>query len=177
LDIGGVASCYTELKRLDPESAARLHPNDKSRIMRALGVIMETGTSIQVYQNAHRFEENRYQVLSLGIKLARETLYDRINRRVIAMVQSGLVDEAQDLLDRGYHPELPPLKSIGYKQSFQYLNKKIEMDEMIADIQQKSRHFAKRQMTWYRKDPNINWLEDGSLTEKVSSDVESFLNG
>lgn len=173
---GGVSGCYDQLRRLDSKSADKLHPNDISRILRALEVIMETGSSIQDFQSAHRFKENRYQVLNVGIQWPRDVLYERINTRVLSMVDSDLVKEAKDLLKRGYNSDLPPLKSIGYKQTFQYLNNEISLDEMIADIQQKSRHYAKKQITWYRNRQDIHWLKEGILTEETGSIIDAFLN-
>ena len=174
-DSGGVEACYEELNQVDPRSAEKLHPNDVSRIMRALGVVMETGTSIQEYQDQHRFEEDRYQVLTIGLQWPRDTLYKRINHRVISMVDEGLIEEVESLLERGYHPELPSMKSIGYRQTCQFLNGEIDKGEMIAEIQQKSRHYAKKQLTWHRNEPEIEWLDEGKLTETVFSTVVSFL--
>jgi tRNA dimethylallyltransferase len=174
-DSGGVEACYEELKQVDPKSAVKLHPNDISRITRALGVMMETGISIQDLQDQHRFLEDKYQVLMIGLKWDRTKLYERINQRVMHMVDEGLIQEAEGLQERGYDSELPSMKSIGYKQTFQYLNGKIGRDEMIADIQQKSRHYAKKQLTWYRNDPNVMWLQEDKLNEATFATVDSFL--
>lgn len=173
----GLDYCYGRLTELDPKSAAKLHPNDVSRIMRALSVVMETGQSITAFQEQHGFREDRYRVLYIGTRWPRDQLYDRINRRVLEMVEEGLVEEAESLLWRGYTSNLPALRSIGYRQAFDYLDDKISREEMIADIQQKSRHYAKKQLTWYRSRSDINWLGGNCIDEPVFDLVQLFLDG
>lgn len=173
----GLNSCYRRLENLDPKSAARLHPNDVSRIIRALSVVMETGQSITSVQERHGFGEDRYRALFIGTRWPREQLYDRINRRALEMVKEGLVEEAESLLWRGYSSDLPSLRSIGYRQAYDYLDGEISQDEMVADIQQKSRHYAKKQLTWYRNRSDIRWLEGNQLDEPVFDLVQRFLEG
>ncbi|MBU2644301.1 tRNA (adenosine(37)-N6)-dimethylallyltransferase MiaA [bacterium] len=173
----GLAHCYQQLQALDPKSAAKLHPNDVSRVSRALAVVMETGRSIQEFQEQHRFSQERYKVLFIGTCWPRDILYQRINQRVLAMVAAGLVDEAESLLWRGYSSELPSMKSIGYKQAFSFLDDKISHSEMVAGIQQKSRHYAKKQLTWYRNDPEVRWLNGNTIDDATYAAVWRFLNG
>jgi len=171
----GLKGCYRKLEQLDPQSAKKLHCNDISRISRALEVVMETGESIIDFQEKHRLSEPKYDVLTIGADWKRQTLYERINQRVMNMVEEGLIEEAENLLWRGYNTDLPSLNSIGYRQSFQYLNDQIDHDEMIADIQQKSRHYAKKQITWNKKNKAIHWLENNHITPKTNSIIENFL--
>lgn len=173
----GLPRCYAALQTLDPESAAKLHPNDVSRIVRALCVVKETGHSIQSFQRAHGFKEDRYPVCYVGTRWPREILYERINRRVPEMVEAGLIEEAESLLWRGYSSDLPALQSIGYKQAFDYLNRVTGLESMIADIQQKSRHYAKKQLTWYRNRSDIHWLEGNTVHERDLQRVQRFLDG
>ncbi len=173
----GLAYCYQRLQSLDSKSADKLHANDVSRIVRALSVIMETGHSIQSFQKEHGFKQERYKVLFVGTQWSREVLYQRINQRVLAMVEEGLVEEAESLLWRGYSSELPALRSIGYKQAFAYLDEQIGQEEMISDIQQKSRHYAKKQLTWYRNRLDVNWLEGNEFDESSFKLVQQFLDG
>jgi len=173
----GLDSCYQRLTELDPISARRLHPHDVSRVVRALSVVLETGQSITSFQEQHGFTEDRYRTLYLGTCWPRHRLYERINRRVLDMVAEGLVEEAESLLWRGYTSDLPPLRSIGYKQAFAYLDEKVSLEEMIADIQQKSRHYAKKQLTWYRNRVDIRWLDGNHLEESVFELVKRFLDG
>jgi len=173
----GLPFCYQQLQLLDPQSAQKLHPNDISRISRALAVVMETGRSIQEFQEQHRFKQERYHVLFIGTRWPRDLLYQRINQRAIRMAKSGLVGEAESLLWRGYSSELPSMKSIGYKQAFAFLNNQLNHDEMIADIQQKSRHYAKKQLTWFRNSPDVHWLQGNVIDESTVARVKRFLNG
>ena len=173
----GLPCCYQQLQLLDPQSAQKLHPNDVARISRALAVVMETGRSIQEFQEQHRFKQERYKVLFIGTRWSRDLLYQRINQRVIQMAEAGLVEEAESLLWRGYSSELPSMKSIGYKQAFAFLDDKINRSEMIAEIQQKSRHYAKKQLTWYRSNSDVHWLQDNVIDETTVAKVKRFLNG
>ncbi len=172
----GVGECYRILGELDPKSAHKLHPHDISRISRALEIVLETGNSIQDYQQQHGFREERYDVLYLGAKWPRNVLYDRIDKRVYQMMDQGLVDETQKLLDMGYDETLSSMNSIGYKQSLSYIRGDMTKDEMIADIQQKSRRYAKKQLTWYKNDDSVHWLEQAKIENRNLKLVKEFLN-
>jgi tRNA dimethylallyltransferase len=172
----GVEECYRQLKELDPQSAQKLHPNDISRISRALEIVLETGNSIQDYQRDHRFQDQRYEVLYIGVSWPRDVLYDRINERVIRMIDEGLVEETRALLEMGYGEHLASMNSIGYKQSVSYIKGKMTVNEMIGDIQQKSRRYAKKQITWYKKDETVHWLDKAILKKEDLALVRQFLN-
>ena len=171
----GVAACYQQLQQNDPKSAKTLHPNDLSRIVRALEIVLDTGKSIRDFQADHRFKQHRYQALYIGAAWEREELYDRINRRVHIMVENGLIAETEKLLSMGYSDDLPSMNAIGYKQAVAFLQGKMTQAEMVADIQQKSRRYAKKQITWYKKDPSIHWLNKNELTAQDIQLVKSFL--
>ena len=171
----GLDYCYQRLKALDPESALELHINDLSRIVRALEVYLTTGKSIKMLQKEHRFQDRRYQPFYIGLDWPREILYQRINERVKIMVQQGLIEETRGLLKKGYDKKLPALNSIGYRQAVLYLEGIMTQDEMIADIQQKTRRYAKKQMTWYRKNSEIHWLEGNQLNPEIHSGISEFL--
>jgi tRNA dimethylallyltransferase len=171
----GLEYCYAQLNELDPESASELHANDTSRIVRALEVFLTTGQSIKTLQKKHRFEDRRYQTFFIGLDWPREVLYQRINERVKIMVRQGLIKETAGLLKKGYNKELPALNSIGYRQAILLLEGKMTQDEMIADIQQKTRRYAKKQMTWYRKNHEINWLAGNQLTSAMLKKIFHFL--
>lgn len=176
----GVESVYQKLLELDPISAQSLHPNDITRLSRALEVYLETGMSIREFQDRHQFSEQRYDALFIGTAWSREELYRRINRRVEIMVEEGLVEETRNLLETGYSPDLPSLNAIGYRQAVQYLEGKLSLDEMIRDIQQKSRRYAKKQLTWYRKDDTIRWIDgkrlDSETVEKAARHIARLRN-
>lgn len=171
----GPVYCHKKLSQLDPKSAEKLHPNDISRVSRALEVVLETGKSIQEFQQQHQFQQKRYDILYLGANWSRDLLYDRINSRVYQMVNDGLIEEAKNLQKMGYQSDLPSLNSIGYKQAIDHINGNMNLEDMIADIQQKSRHYAKKQITWYKKDPSIQWLDKNNLENKILIKVDKFL--
>ena len=147
------------LRSVDPETAARLHVNDRLRIIRALEVYQQSGRPFSAYQGNHGFAEAWCSSLKIGIDVPREELYRRINRRVEQMLADGLVDEVRGLLAAGYHPGLKALRSIGYKEVCAFLAGGLTLPEATELIQRDSRHYAKRQLTWFKKEPEINWVE------------------
>lgn len=171
----GVSACFDRLKRLDPKSAEALHPNDGSRICRALEVILHTGRSIRDFQEEHGFDRERYSGYYLGIRWQREELYERIDERVAQMVRNGLIEETAALIERGYGESLPAMRSIGYGQAVRYLGGSMSKEEMVRDIRQKTRRYAKKQMTWYRRNGEINWLHQNRLTDRAQREVAAFL--
>ena len=171
----GLPGCYQRLTELDPISAGELHPNDISRIFRALEVVLETGQSIKLLHEKHRFLQQRYPAFLIGVYRTREELYRRINERVHKMVEEGLIEETEALLKKNYSPDLPSLKSIGYKQAVAYLKGKMDKERMIEEIQQKSRIYAKKQITWYRKNKDIHWVTPGESLEPLIEKVRHFL--
>ena len=175
LDEKGVAGCYERLLELDRESADKLHPNDIARITRALQVILMTGRSLCDIQREHHYEEGKYEIFFVGINWPRNELYQRINVRVEEMVRQGLVEETKKLLDKGYSPTLQSLNSIGYKQASALIQGKINQLNMVKEIQQKSRHYAKKQITWYRKDQRIRWISPGESYDNLFEEIDRFL--
>ncbi len=169
----GLSVCYEKLQQHDPESAAKLSPNDTTRILRALEVYLHTGKSIQSYQQKHGFKNKKYSVLSVGYWHDRPHLYQLINQRTHAMLQAGLVEEVKELLEE-YPANLKSLQAIGYRQVIDFLQNRCSKPEMIAIIQQKTRNYAKRQLTWFRKDPEIKWFAYGNQ-EEILQEVNNFL--
>lgn len=150
------------LRRLclvDPETASRLHPNDRPRIIRALEVFSQTGRPISALRSEHAFSGAYYDVLKIAISVERQELYRRINSRVEQMLHDGLVAEVDSLLALGYGRELKALRSIGYKEISAFLAGEIVLDEAVSLIKRDTRRYAKRQMTWFSKDGDIYWLE------------------
>lgn len=160
-----------ELAKVDPDSAQRLHPNDKKRIIRALEVYRSTGRTLTSYGDDFKNDENRtppFDAVMLGITMPRERLYSRINERVDVMMQCGLLDEVRSLLDAGCTPDRVSMQGLGYKQLAAHILGKCTLDEAIEQIKLETRHFAKRQMTWFRRDKRIHWLD---VTEYDSFDA------
>jgi tRNA dimethylallyltransferase len=166
----GLDSLYRELRDRDAESAARIHPNDSVRIIRALEILEITGEPIAVKQNAHAFGDEPYAALKIGLKMDRTPLYDRINSRCRGMVSRGLIEEVKELLQRGYHENLKPMQALGYKQIVRYLKGECELDAALEDMSMQTRRYAKRQSTWFRADQEIEWHrpdEIGVIEERV----------
>lgn len=162
---------HDRLAQVDPETAARLHPHDLFRVIRALEVFELTGRTLSSFHTEHGLAEKPYQVLLCALTLPCEELYGRIEARTRRMFEAGLVEEVQNLLKRGYTPDLKPLKSIGYKQVVDFLNGTISLDQARAEVIKMTRRYAKRQMTWLRSQPDIfriSYDRKNELKEKVS---------
>ncbi len=165
---------HARLQGLDPASAARIHPNDLFRVVRALEVVETTGRPISSLQQDHGFGEERYQSLKFGLYMDREKLYQRIEKRVDIMLEQGLVDEVRGLIDRGYSPDLKSMQSIGYRHMCDYLSGKFTYEDSVRLLKRDTRRYAKRQFTWFRREKEMVWLEPGE-TERAADLVTEFL--
>lgn len=153
----GGGGLLEELRRVDPEAAGRMLPSHSRRIIRALEVYRLTGIPISRLQEA-RIEIN-FDPVFVGLRWDRAALYDRINRRVDAMIELGLVDEIQRLRDSGYSQLHRSLHTVGYKEIFDFLDGKQSLARAVELIKQNSRRYAKRQLTWFRADERITWFD------------------
>jgi len=158
----GAAAVHLYLGEVDPDTAARLPVNDVQRIVRALEVYELTGRPISQFRQGEE-QPADFQPLFIGLNRPRKVLYRRIDERVDAMLSDGLVDEVRALLECGYTPELNAMKTVGYQEVFRHLAGEIDFTRMVDLIKTNTRHYAKRQLTWFRRDPRIHWLdwEDG----------------
>jgi tRNA dimethylallyltransferase len=147
------------LALVDPETASRLHQNDRPRLIRALEVYSQTGRPISAFRSEHAFSGGYYNPLKMAIRVERQELYRRINLRVDRMLNDGLVAEVASQLALGYGRELKALRSIGYKEISSYLAEEITLDEAVSLIKRDTRRYSKRQMTWFSKEKDIYWLE------------------
>lgn len=147
------------LKEFDPVSAQRLHPGNLRRIVRAIEFYRTTGIPISEHQEMTKQKESRYEPLMLCVKWDREVLYDRINKRVDIMLNDGLLDEVRRLMEMGYTKELNSMKGIGYKEVIDYFEGNMSLEDTVKLIKQSSRRYAKRQLTWFRRDKRIHWLD------------------
>ncbi|MBF8377146.1 tRNA (adenosine(37)-N6)-dimethylallyltransferase MiaA [Alicyclobacillus mali] len=160
-DEEGVQALYEELRAKDPERARMIHPNDRKRIVRALEVAMVRGTGMsEDYDWTPR--HGQYEALVIGITMPREALYQRIDRRVEMMWRLGLVDEVKRLLAAGVPMDGTAMQAIGYKEIVAYLSGAVSEEEAIRIIQQSTRRFAKRQWSWFKRDPRVHWFTKGS---------------
>lgn len=158
-DIGGEAM-LEHLRGFDPERAAKLHPADKRRIVRAVEIYILTGETITRHDEETKKRPKRYDAVKIALNFAdRAVLYDRINARVDKMVSDGLFDEVKGLLDSGLSPACTSMQAIGYKEPAAYFRGEMSKDEAIELIKLSSRRYAKRQLTWLRRDDSIHWHE------------------
>lgn len=166
----GIESVLQMLEKVDPESAKRLHPSDRKRIIRAMEVYLETGQTITEHNKRTQAIPPKYTPVWFGLEdMDRAQLYSRIDRRVDAMLEAGLIQEIRNLLDMGIPEKCTAMQAIGYKEFVDSLKGLCSIEQAAAQVQQASRHYAKRQLTWFRKNPNIHWLrrETGETTEEI----------
>lgn len=175
LEEEGAVALHASLKEKDPTAAKRIHPNDAYRIQRALEVIETTGRSISDLHDAHRFQKARYQTLEIGLALPREQLYARIDRRVDQMIMAGLLDEVRGLLARGYDPNLKSMQSLGYRHMVGFLQGGTTWEEALRTLKRDHRRYAKRQFTWFKAVPEMNWLAPDQV-ETAAEMVGRFFN-
>ena len=155
----GIEAVLALLRQFDPESAQRLHPSDQRRIIRAAEVYLETGKTITRHNLETQAIPPKYAPLWIGLDFAdRAALYRRIDRRVDQMMTQGLTAEIQDLLARGTPPTATSLQAIGYKEPMAALRGECSMEEAVEKIKQESRRYAKRQLTWFRRNKQIHWI-------------------
>ncbi|WP_170302526.1 tRNA (adenosine(37)-N6)-dimethylallyltransferase MiaA [Desulfosarcina widdelii] len=154
----GSAALHRRLAVLDDRAAARIHPNDAYRIVRALEVFEITGQPLSDFQRQHRFQDQRFDALFLGVTWPRPILYDRIDRRVDRMMDQGLEAEVRGLLARGYGPQLKSMQSLGYRHLTAFIDGRTSLDETVRTLKRDHRRYAKRQLTWFRANPAVHWM-------------------
>ncbi len=165
---------HQRLKDIDPVSAKKIHKNDLFRIIRAIETFETTKTPLSKLHNTHCFKNPRYQTLKIGLTLDREKLYDRINQRVDKMMEQNLVGEVKNLLAMGYKSDLKSMKSLGYRQICEFIDGKTDLEQTIENIKRDTRHYAKRQMTWFKADKEIKWIDNDRIRE-IEEMVANFL--
>jgi len=169
----GLPALYQRLLHLDPASAARLHPHDTYRIIRALEVMEATGKPLSGFIQAHRFQDAPYEVLKLGLALPREELYRRIELRVEVMLAAGWLEEVKGLLSR-YPPDLKPLQALGYRHLINHLTGRWSLEEALTLLTRDTRRYAKRQLTWFGSDPEIRWFHPDQMDDMAAALAEFF---
>jgi len=169
----GGPSLHARLKAVDPAAAGRIHVNDTYRIVRALEIYESTGRPMSDTQEQHGFTPRRLETIKIGLTMEREALYQRIDKRVDIMLDQGLLKEVQSLIDAGYSQDLKSMQSLGYRHMAAFLNNTVDWEEAVRTLKRDHRRYAKRQMTWFRADPEIVWLGPGELEEAMGL-VEAF---
>ena len=170
---------YEELEKVDPVSASKMLPQNWKRVMRALEVYHTTGEEIwKHHQKQSSSKEKKYYFNQFGLNWNREILYENIDKRVDEMIQAGFVDEVKSILNKGYDKNLNSLNTVGYKEIIQYLDGEITLERAIELIKRNTRHYAKRQMTWYRKDLRIRWFDLNDISElaKIANKIIRSIN-
>lgn len=171
-EVQGMEHMLSRLKAVDPDSAARLHLADRKRIIRALEVYEETGKTITQHNLETQAVPDKYQPVWLGLTYEpRQLLYDRIDLRVDNMLEQGLLEEIRSLLDRGIPRQCTAMQAIGYKEFLPVLDGSEQLETAVEQVKQGSRRYAKRQLTWFRRNPKIHWILQNR--ETTGSDVFS----
>jgi tRNA dimethylallyltransferase len=177
----GYDRLYARLVDVDPVAAARLHPRDESKVIRALEVYQLSGRRMSEFQEKHGFAERPYSALVVGLNRDRDALYRRIEERIDWQLAHGLIEETQQLLAQGSQRNSAAMKGLGYRQVAGHLAGEYDVAEMVRRFKRDTRHFSKRQMTWFRKEPGIQWLtieESESVQHtaaRVIGQVDRFL--
>jgi tRNA dimethylallyltransferase len=174
MDHRGKAHLYGRLRTRDPRAALQIDPHDGVRIIRALEVLELTGRSIVEHQQEHGFRDAPYADMRIGLRLDRERLNDRIDRRVEQMIADGLAEEVRRLLDRGWGESLKSMQSLGYRHMIDFLAGRQGLEQAVGLIKRDTRRYAKRQMTWFSADREVDWLDPEDV-ETASGRIRVFL--
>jgi tRNA dimethylallyltransferase len=168
----GPQALYKRLEMLDPDSARRIHPNDRVRIVRALEIIRLTNGRLSSLVREHGFKNRPFRALKICLQIDREGLYHRIDERCLGMIEKGLAGETENLLNKGYTQDLKPMKSLGYRHMLKYLEGDWDLDKAIDRLQRDTRRYAKRQLTWFRADPEMLWMRPENANGIINRIVE-----
>lgn len=175
---GGAEKLYIRLKQKDPDSAQRIHPNDKKRLIRRLEILTSEESPVRY---AFRAPQNQYETLVIGINKERQHLYRDIEKRVDQMINRGLEQEVQDIYQK-YGSDIAAFSAIGYKEFLPYFEREVSLEATVELIKRNTRRFAKRQMTWFRREPSIRWFfaeayeSPQQETEAVLKCIQDFLS-
>jgi len=170
------SSPHAALARVDPAAARTVHPNDRVRAQRALDVFLRTGRSIMDLRDPHRFQENRYDALVVGLCPGRDELRRRIDTRVDGMIRAGLMEEVRGLLLDGYAPDLPSMKGLGYRHMAGVLHGSWSMETGREAMKRDTRRYAKRQRTWFRHQESVAWFHASDPAHAICETIRRFLS-
>jgi tRNA dimethylallyltransferase len=170
-----LSSLFEELKNLDPEYAQKIHPKDRVRIVRALEVILSTGKPFsEFHRQSLFFTQKRYPLLKIGLYLPREELYAKINARVERMIEAGWLKEVESLYQKYGASVFDRIKAIGYKELYQVLCGELTLSTALEKIKRDTRHYAKRQLTWFKKEKDLEWFKPSEILT-ILQRIEAFL--
>ena len=167
---------FAQMSMDDRPSGQKLHPNDKKRVVRAREVFLLSGRPFSSFNREYLAAQrhDRYPAVRVGLTMPREKLYDAIDRRVDRMMAQGLLDEVKGLKAKGYSRQLPAMQAIGYAQLLAYLEGEVPLEKAVEDIKRATRQFAKRQLTWFRRDERIRWF-DCEDYEEAYREIERYV--
>jgi tRNA dimethylallyltransferase len=172
----GYEAIHAELVKVDPESARAHSPNNRVKTFRALTCYLQTGRPYSQFVGGDAIVRAPVRPVHIGLRMGRDQLYDRINRRVLAMIDEGLIDETEGLLRGGLSPDAPGFRTVGYAEALEQLAGRLTLDQTIAAIQQATRRYAKRQLTWFGRIDDMVWVEPSEI-DRVAALVESMRAG
>lgn len=172
----GAEALHEKLAFVDPASAEMIHPNNIKRVIRALEFYEQTGKRISEHNETQRQRESPYAFAYFVLTDDRAHLYERINRRVDQMIEEGLVNEVQVLKDKGYTKQLVSMQGLGYKEILDYLDGNCTLEEAIYTIKRDTRHFAKRQLTWFKRERDVIWINKQSFGYDAEQILDEMLS-
>ncbi len=173
----GLAALYEELRRVDPDTAGRLAPRDRQRILRALEVAESSGRPLSSWIRQQPLGGRPLAAVKLGLTLPRSILYDRIAARVAEMLERGWVDEVATMLQAGVKPAVPAFQAIGYRQIVRHVQDGWSLQAAMEDTIRATRRYAKRQLTWFRREQNVRWIPASDLEQSMRSLLRQFKRG
>ncbi len=166
---------HAKLAQIDPSSALAIHPNNVKRVIRALEYYDQTGSRISEHNEEQRKNESPYNFCYIVLNNDREVLYERINRRVDLMMEAGLVQEVKQLLERGLSGDMVSMQGLGYKEIVRYLIGECSLEEAVYTIKRDTRHFAKRQLTWFKREKEVTWIQKNDFDNEESKILKAIL--
>ncbi len=172
----GQTYLHEELRKVDESSANNIHPNNVKRVIRALEYYKQTGLKISEHNEEQRQKESPYNFAYFVLTNHREVLYDRINLRIDRMLEAGLVEEVQSLLLAGCTKEMVSMQGLGYKEIISYLNGECSLEEAVYLLKRDTRHFAKRQLTWFKREKEVTWIEKNRYEDKEDIILDVLTN-
>ncbi len=169
----GNSYIHDMLVGVDPESAEKIHENNVKRVIRALEFYKKTGTKISKHNEAESQKKSPYNFEYFVLNDDRQKLYDRIDRRIDIMLEDGLLDEVRSLVDEGYSRDLVSMQGLGYKEMIDYIQERYTLDEAVYTLKRDTRHFAKRQVTWFKREKQVTWVNKNEFDSEA--DILSFM--
>ena len=169
----GNSYIHDMLAGVDPESAEKIHENNVKRVIRALEFYKKTGTKISEHNEVESQKESPYNFEYFVLNDDRQKLYDRIDRRIDIMLEDGLLDEVKSLVDEGYNRDLVSMQGLGYKEMIDYIQERYTLDEAVYTLKRDTRHFAKRQVTWFKREKQVTWVNKNEFDSEA--DILSFM--